>query len=165
MTSKVELYQDLASQLRGLIGDEPDVIANAANTAALIFNGLHGVNWVGFYFLREAGELVLEPFQGKPACIRIPLGKGVCGTAAERRETILVDDVHDFPGHIACDAASRSELVVPLLSDGVLVGVLDIDSPLPERFDADDRAGIENLAVIYVAALSRGSIDGFQETI
>jgi GAF domain-containing protein len=153
-TTKPEFYDELAAQLRGLIGDEPDAIANAANTAALIFNSLEQVNWAGFYFLK-GGELVLGPFQGKPACIRIAVGRGVCGTAAAQRVTVRVDDVHAFPGHIACDAASRSEIVVPLVHDGALVGVLDLDSPVPDRFDADDQAGIEALAAIYVASLGR----------
>jgi GAF domain-containing protein len=148
---KATAYADLASQLRGLIGDERDIVANAANTAALIFNLLPDLNWAGFYFLRD-GELVLGPFQGLPACIRIAIGRGVCGTAAAARETQLVADVHAFPGHIACDAASRSELVVPLVRDGVLLGVLDLDSPSPSRFDTDDQAGIEALAAIFVAA-------------
>lgn len=152
--TKPEFYRELAGQLRGLIGDEPDAIANAANTAALIFNSLADVNWAGFYFLRD-GELVLGPFQGQPACIRIPLGRGVCGTAAAQRQTVLVEDVHAFPGHIACDAASRSELVVPLVHNGELVGVLDLDSPLPARFDGEDQAGIEGLAAIFVKSLGR----------
>ncbi|WP_426168834.1 GAF domain-containing protein [Sandarakinorhabdus sp. DWP1-3-1] len=148
---KAAAYADLAQQLRGLLGDERDLIANAANTAALIYNLLPGLNWAGFYFLRD-GELVLGPFQGLPACIRIAIGRGVCGTAAATRTTQLVADVHEFPGHIACDAASRSELVVPLLRDGALIGVLDLDSPLPGRFDAADQAGIEALAAIFVSA-------------
>lgn len=150
--AKPEFYRELAGQLRGLIGDEPDATANAANTAALIFHSLSGVNWAGFYLLR-GDELVLGPFQGKPACIRIPMGHGVCGTAAAQRISVLVGDVHAFPGHIACDAASRSELVVPLLQRDKLIGVLDLDSPEVHRFDADDQAGIEALAAIYVASL------------
>lgn len=146
-----EGYRDLAQQLAALIGDEHDVIANAANTAALLFDLLPDVNWAGFYLLK-GGELVLGPFQGKPACIRIPLGRGVCGTAAETRATQLVADVHAFPGHIACDAASRSELVVPLLAGDTLLGVLDLDSPIPGRFTGDDRDGIEAVAAIWVAA-------------
>jgi L-methionine (R)-S-oxide reductase len=154
---KSEAYRDLLSQAEGLFHGETDAIANAANLSALIYHGLPELNWAGFYLLREGGELVLGPFQGKPACIRIPLGRGVCGTAAERRESVLVPDVHAFPGHIACDAASRSELVVPLLRDGPhgereLLGVLDLDSPLPDRFDAEDQAGIEALAALWVAA-------------
>jgi len=150
--SKAEAYRDLLSQAEGLFHGETDAIANAANLSALIYHGLPELNWAGFYLLREGGELVLGPFQGKPACIRIPLGRGVCGTAAERRESVLVPDVHAFPGHIACDAASRSELVVPLLRDGKVLGVLDLDSPLPNRFDAEDQAGIEALAALWVAA-------------
>ncbi|WP_342240184.1 GAF domain-containing protein [Inquilinus sp. OTU3971] len=149
---KAEAYRDLLSQAAGLFQGETDAIANAANLSALIYHGLPELNWAGFYLLREGGELVLGPFQGKPACIRIPLGRGVCGTAAERRESVLVEDVHAFPGHIACDAASRSELVVPLLRDGKVLGVLDLDSPLPGRFDAEDQAGIEALAALWVAA-------------
>lgn len=151
--TKAEFYRELAGQLHGLIGDETDAIANAANTAALIFNSLPDVNWAGFYLLRD-GELVLGPFQGRPACIRIPLGRGVCGTAAATRKSVLVEDVHAFPGHIACDAASRSELVVPLIHGDALVGVLDLDSPLAARFDAEDQAGIERLAALYVASLA-----------
>lgn len=147
---KPEFYRELSAQLASLIGDERDAIANAANTSALLFQMMPDLNWVGFYFLR-GGELVLGPFQGKPACIRIAIGRGVCGTAAERRRSVLVEDVHAFPGHIACDADSRSELVVPLIRGGVLFGVLDLDSPVPARFDAEDQAGVEALAAIYVA--------------
>ena len=150
-TDKAEAYHDLAQQLSALIGDERDAIANAANTAALLFDLLPDLNWAGFYLLKD-GELVLGPFQGKPACIRIPLGRGVCGTAAATRVTQVVADVHAFPGHIACDAASRSELVVPLLKGDTLLGVLDLDSPVPGRFDEADRAGIEAVAAIWVAA-------------
>ena len=149
---KAEAYRDLLSQAEGLLHGETDAIANAANLSALIFHGLPDLNWAGFYLLRGDEELVLGPFQGKPACIRIPLGRGVCGTAATRRQSVLVEDVHAFPGHIACDAASRSELVVPLLRDGKVLGVLDLDSPLPGRFDAADQAGIETLAALWVAA-------------
>ena len=151
VAGKAEAYRDLASQLRGLVGDERDIIANAANTAALVFNLLPDLNWAGFYFRRH-GELVLGPFQGLPACIRIAIGRGVCGVAAATRQTQLVADVHAFPGHIACDAASRSELVVPLVRNGELLGVFDLDSPLPGRFDADDQAGIEALAAIFMDA-------------
>jgi L-methionine (R)-S-oxide reductase len=150
-TGKPELYDELAQQLEALLAGEPDGIANAANTAALIFQSLPDLNWAGFYFLR-GGELVLGPFQGKPACVRIAMGRGVCGTAAAQRHSVLVKDVHAFPGHIACDAASRSELVVPLLRGDKVLGVLDLDSPLPARFDADDQAGVERLAALYVAA-------------
>lgn len=144
-SSKAELYRDLHAALDALTADEPDTIANMANAAALIWQYLPDLNWSGFYRLVE-GELVLGPFQGKPACIRIAIGAGVCGAAAATRETQLVEDVHAFPGHIACDAASRSELVVPLVHDGALIGVLDLDSPSPARFDAEDVAGCEALA-------------------
>jgi L-methionine (R)-S-oxide reductase len=150
--SKSELYRELEKQLEALFAGESDRIANAANMAALIYHGLPDVNWAGFYF-RRGGELVLGPFQGKPACIRIPIGKGVCGTAAARSASVLVPDVHDFPGHIACDPASRSELVVPLIEEGLVLGVLDLDSPLPARFDRADQEGCEALISIYVAHL------------
>ncbi len=143
---------DLIETLGALLDGERDLIANAANTASLLFHTLDQVNWAGFYFL-QGGELVLGPFQGRVACARIPLGQGVCGTAAERRETIVVPDVHLFPGHIACDAASRSEIVVPLVRDGVLLGVLDIDSPIPDRFSPDDRALCEAVAGLLVGSL------------
>ena len=145
--SKAELYRDLASALDSLTADETDGIANMANAAALIWQYLPDLNWAGFYRM-VGGELVLGPFQGKAACIRIPLGKGVCGTAAATGETQRVADVLAFPGHIACDAASRSELVVPIVRDGGVIAVLDLDSPLPERFDAEDAAGCEALAVL-----------------
>jgi len=148
---KPELYRQLAQSLAGLLGDERDLIANAANMAALLWMTLPEINWVGFYFMRGE-ELVLGPFQGKPACVRIPVGKGVCGTAAERGVPLIVRDVHEFPGHIACDAASESELVVPLVRNGRVVGVLDIDSPVQGRFDEDDRIGVEQLAAVFVAA-------------
>jgi L-methionine (R)-S-oxide reductase len=154
---KTEFYRDLAAQLGALVGDERDAIANAANTSALLFQLMPDLNWAGFYFLRDGDELVLGPFQGKPACIRIPVGRGVCGTAAQRRQSILVEDVHAFPGHIACDAASRSELVVPLIRDGRVLGVLDLDSPVVGRFDADDQAGLERVAAIYVASIEGGA--------
>ncbi|HWK67577.1 MAG TPA: GAF domain-containing protein [Rhizobiaceae bacterium] len=151
---KPEFYRELAEQLAALLADESDPIANAANTSALIFQMMPDLNWAGFYFLRSADELVVGPFQGKPACVRIAVGRGVCGTAVERRASVLVEDVHAFPGHIACDAASRSELVVPLLRAGEVIGVLDLDSPMPGRFDGDDQAGVERLAAIYVSASS-----------
>jgi len=150
MPDKHDFYQDLSAQLASVLDGEHDAIANAANTAALLYHALPDVNWVGFYFLKD-GELVLGPFQGKPACVRIPLGKGVCGAAAVRCESVVVPDVHAFPGHIACDTASRSELVVPLLKHQSLLGVLDLDSPSPARFDETDRIGCESLAAIYVA--------------
>lgn len=144
---KAELYADLAAALDALTADEPDPVANMANAAALIWQYLPDLNWAGFY--RAIGdELVLGPFQGKPACIRIALGKGVCGTAAATGEIQRIEDVHAFPGHIACDAASASELVVPLIRDGRVIAVLDLDSPSPARFDAADAAGCEALAAI-----------------
>lgn len=144
---KPELYADLADAAKALVHDEPDGIANMANVAALIWQFLPNLNWAGFYRNVE-DELVLGPFIGKPACIRIPLGRGVCGTAASSGETQVVPDVHAFPGHIACDADSRSELVVPVLRGGKVVAVIDLDSPVPDRFDAEDAAGIEALAAI-----------------
>lgn len=149
---KPELYREIAQQLEALLEGERDPVANAANTTALAFQTLPALNWTGFYFLRDGNQLVLGPFQGRSACVRIPVGQGVCGTAASRRESIVVADVEVFPGHIACDTASRSELVVPLIAGERLIGVLDLDSPLPSRFDAEDRAGVERLAAIYVAA-------------
>ncbi len=137
-------YAELQQQLRGLLAGEDDRIANYANFAALVFNSLPDLNWAGFYLL-QGDVLVLGPFQGKPACVRIPWGKGVCGTAAQQRATQIVPDVHAFPGHIACDGASRSELVVPLIVAGQLLGVFDLDSPLPARFDETDAAGIQAL--------------------
>ena len=148
-TDKSELYRDLAAQLGALLAGETDRVANAANMAALIYHGLPDLNWAGFYF-RQDGELVLGPFQGKPACVRIPHGKGVCGKAAARAATVLVPDVHQFPGHIACDPVSRSELVVPLIEDGAVTGVLDLDSPLVGRFDEIDQAGCEQLVAVFV---------------
>lgn len=150
---KPERYRELVQELDGLLSGESDPTANAANAAAAIYHSLPTLNWAGFYFL-QGGELVLGPFQGRPACVRIPLGRGVCGTAAERRESILVPDVEAFPGHIACDSASRSELVVPLLRDGRLLGVLDLDSPELNRFDHDDQAGCEALAQVIVRHLT-----------
>jgi GAF domain-containing protein len=143
-------YARLGQDLSALLAGESDLVANAANTAALLFAALPEVNWAGFYFLR-GGELVLGPFQGKPACVRIALGHGVCGAAAVQRRTLVVSDVQKFPGHIACDAASRSEVVVPLLDTGTLLGVLDIDSPQPGRFDEADARGLEALAALFVA--------------
>jgi len=150
--NKVEFYRELSLQLSSLLEGERDSIANAANTAALLYHTLPDVNWVGFYFLK-AGELVLGPFQGQPACVRIAIGRGVCGTAVERRESVVVADVNAFPGHIACDSASRSELVVPLVQSGAIIGVLDMDSPSLARFDEADRVGCEELAAIYLAAV------------
>ena len=145
-------YAELASQLAGLLDSEHHRIANAANTVALLYGALPEVNWVGFYFL-EFTELVVGPFQGKPACVRIPMGRGVCGQAAARQETIVVRDVHEFSDHIVCDVASNSEIVVPLVRSGELLGVLDVDSPKLARFDEVDRVGLERLAKIYVDSL------------
>jgi L-methionine (R)-S-oxide reductase len=145
-SDKPRFYAELESQAVALVAGEPDRIANAANIAALIFHALPRINWAGFYFL-QGDELVLGPFQGKPACVRIPLGRGVCGTAVADARSQLVPDVHAFPGHIACDVASRAEIVVPLVdAHGEIFGVLDIDSPEPGRFDAADLAGLERLA-------------------
>ena len=141
---KETLYRELIEAADALTAGEPDAIANMANVAALLWEALPDLNWAGFY-RNIGGELVLGPFQGRPACIRIPFGKGVCGAAAATREPQLVADVHEFPGHIACDAASRAELVVPILADGRLVGVLDLDSPTPGRFDSEDQVGCVNM--------------------
>lgn len=149
---KTVMYRDLASALEGLVAGEPDPVANMANAAALIWETLPGLNWAGFY-RSLGGELVLGPFQGRPACIRIKFGEGVCGAAAASLRPQRVDDVHAFPGHIACDAASVSELVVPIVRDGQLIAVLDLDSPAPARFDADDEAGCARLAQILAKAL------------
>jgi len=151
--SKPEHYADLAAQAFALFDGETDAIANAANLSALVHHTLPDLNWVGFYFF-DGKELVVGPFQGLPACVRIPLDKGVCGAAARSGQTQRVDDVHAFPGHIACDAASRSELVVPLFRDGQLFGVFDLDSPQPARFDAQDQAGLEILAHLYLDSLT-----------
>ncbi|TBR12415.1 MAG: GAF domain-containing protein [Lysobacter sp.] len=151
--SKSEQYAQLHDQARGLLHGERDRIANSANLAALVYHALPSLNWVGFYFF-DGSELVVGPFQGLPACVRIPLDKGVCGAAASTRTTQRVADVHAFPGHIACDSASRSELVVPLVSkSGVLIGVFDLDSPEPGRFDADDQHGLEAIATAFVDSL------------
>lgn len=147
---KAEFHREIVEQLKGLLHGERDYIANAANLSALIFDLVPDLNWAGFYFLKSESELVLGPFQGKVACVRIAVGKGVCGTSVAEKRTMLVKDVHEFPGHIACDAASRSELVVPLIKDGKVFGVLDLDSPLAGRFDTDDQAGFEAMAAIYV---------------
>ena len=144
-------YRVLEGRLRALLAGERDPIANFANASALIFQSLPDLNWAGFYRL-TGNELVLGPFQGRPACVRISVGQGVCGTAVARRETVLVRNVQDFPGHIACDAASKSEIVLPLLRDGRVLGVLDLDSPTPSRFDAKDQAGLESLVATLIAA-------------
>jgi L-methionine (R)-S-oxide reductase len=153
VTTPATLYGQLAAQLRSLLEGERDFIANAANLAALLYHSVPDLNWAGFYLYKE-GELVLGPFQGKPACVRIAMGKGVCGTAAAKRETIVVDNVHEFPGHIACDSASNSEIVVPLVKAGELIGVLDLDSPTLARFNEDDVQGLSELAAIFLATLS-----------
>jgi L-methionine (R)-S-oxide reductase len=150
--SKPELYRELAAQARSLLAGEPDRIANAANFASLVFYGVPDLNWAGFYFF-DGTELVVGPFQGKPACVRIALGKGVCGTAAMTRDAQLVPDVHAFPGHIACDSASNSEIVVPLIKNGQLLGVWDVDSPTLNRFDGEDLAGMTLLAAEFVASI------------
>ena len=150
--SKPEQYAQLLAQARALVHGEADRIANAANLSALIYHALPQLNWVGFYFY-DGKELVVGPFQGLPACVRIPLSKGVCGAAASSRQTQRIEDVDAFPGHIACDSASRSELVVPLVHNGALVGVFDIDSPVIARFDADDQLGLEAIAQVFVEAL------------
>ena len=154
--TKAGLHSELLSQARALLAGERDATANAANLAALVFHTLPDLNWAGFYWMKD-GELVLGPFQGKPACVRIALGKGVCGTAAREQRTIVVEDVHQFPGHIACDSASRSEVVVPLVRDGKVIGVLDIDSPSTRRFDEEDARALEALAAIYLEASGPGA--------
>ncbi|MEO8191862.1 MAG: GAF domain-containing protein [Acidobacteriota bacterium] len=159
---KDQLYRDLEASVQSLLEGEPDALANLANAAALANQALHGINWCGFYLLRGS-ELVLGPFQGKPACVRIPLGKGVCGTAAQRRETIVVPDVLAFPGHIACDAASRSEIVVPIVAGGKLLGVFDVDAPEPSRFDEEDRAGLERFVNVLVPAIAWETLKGAGE--
>lgn len=150
-SDKASLYEELAQQARGLLHGERDMIANAANLSALLYHSLPDVNWLGFYFMRD-GELVVGPFQGQPACVRIAIGKGVCGAAVAERRTQLVEDVDSFPGHIPCDSASRSEIVVPLERNGKIIGVLDIDAPITSRFDAEDRKGIEHLAQLWLDA-------------
>jgi L-methionine (R)-S-oxide reductase len=148
--TKAEQYAQLLAQARALMHGEPDRIANAANLSALVYHSLPQLNWVGFYFF-DGTELVVGPFQGLPACVRIPLDKGVCGAAATTRQTQRIADVHAFPGHIACDSASNSELVVPLVAgDGQLIGVLDLDSPVFDRFDVEDQHGLESLARAFV---------------
>jgi GAF domain-containing protein len=149
--TKTDLYRDLLLQAQGLVTGIDDPIANAANIAALIWYGLPDLNWAGFYFIKGA-DLVLGPFQGKPACVRIPKNKGVCGAAAAARRTLIVPDVHAFEGHIACDSASQSEIVVPLLREGAAIGVLDLDSPSLARFDEADAAGLEALAAAWLSA-------------
>ena len=145
-------YRELNLQLEGLINGVPHFISNLANASALLYDTLQDINWAGFY-LMQSGRLVLGPFQGKPACIEIPVGKGVCGTAVERNETVIVKNVHEFPGHIACDGASNSEIVIPLRKDGKIIGVLDIDSPKFSRFSEEDMQGLENFAHILENSL------------
>jgi GAF domain-containing protein len=157
--SKPELYAELTRQACGLLHGERNLIANAANLAALAWHALPDLNWCGFY-LFDGDELVVGPFQGRPACVRIALGTGVCGTAAVTRTTQMVADVNAFDGHIACDAASRSEIVVPLVAGDRLIGVFDVDSPLPARFDEDDRAGMERLCAVFVDALADSGTGG-----
>jgi L-methionine (R)-S-oxide reductase len=149
--SKSELYDQLASQLRSLLAGERDLIANAANFSSLVFHSLPDLNWAGFYFVKN-DELVLGPFQGRPACVRIRVGQGVCGAAAARRITTIVPNVHEFPGHIACDSASNSEIVLPLMKAERLLGVLDLDSPVLARFDEEDAAGLEILVRILLSS-------------
>jgi L-methionine (R)-S-oxide reductase len=147
--AKTELYEQLATDVKSLLDQETDWIANTANVSALLYHALPEVNWAGFYFMRN-GELVVGPFQGKPACVRIAVGRGVCGTAAQKRQAIIVRNVHEFPGHIACDSASNSEIVIPLIIHDVLIGVLDIDSPVESRFDDEDRGGLERVLQIFL---------------
>jgi L-methionine (R)-S-oxide reductase len=153
IANKPELYGEVAAEIDSLLSGETDRVANLANAAAVLFDRLPDLNWAGFYLL-QGSTLVLGPFQGKPACVRIPVGQGVCGAAAVRRVSVCVPDVHAFPGHIACDSASESELVVPLMQDGVVIGVLDLDSPQRARFDGDDQAGCEALAAVIVRHLA-----------
>jgi len=148
--TSAERYSDLLAQAKALIEGERDMTANAANLSSLVFHALPDLNWAGFYWMKD-GELVLGPFQGKPACVRIAVGKGVCGTAARDRRTIVVKDVHEFPGHIACDSASNSEVVVPIVAGGKVIGVLDLDSPLVNRFDDSDARGLEAVVQAFVA--------------
>lgn len=154
---KPALYAELEANLRALLAGEPDLIASAANMASLLYWSLPDLNWAGFYLMdATSGDLLVGPFHGKPACVRIPLGKGVCGTAAQERRTLVVRDVHEFPGHIACDSASNSEVVVPILVGDRLLGVLDLDSPRVGRFDAQDAAGLETLVKVFVEATTSG---------
>ncbi|HEY5883116.1 MAG TPA: GAF domain-containing protein [Pyrinomonadaceae bacterium] len=154
--SKTELYSELGVQLRAVFEGEGDFIANAANFSSLLYHSLPDVNWVGFYLLKS-NELVLGPFHGQPACVRIAIGKGVCGTAAQLRQTVVVENVHEFPGHIACDSASNSEIVVPLIKEGQLIGVLDLDSPTLSRFDDDDAKGLNELANTFLQSSDKSS--------
>ena len=155
VVDKAQHYEQLATQVRGLLADERDRVANAANFSSLVFNSLPALNWAGFYFY-DGNELVVGPFQGQPACVRIAIGKGVCGTAAATKQTQVVRDVHEFEGHIACDSASQSEIVVPLFDGDELIGVWDVDSPDIARFDEEDRVGMERLAGIFVESIRAG---------
>ena len=153
ITSKRDQYDQLAAQLSSLLAGERDLVANAANFSSLVFHSLSDLNWAGFYFEKD-GELVLGPFQGKPACVRIKIGQGVCGAGAAKCDTVIVPNVHEFPGHIACDSASNSEIVVPLMKDSRLIGVLDLDSPSPSRFDQEDARGLESLVRILLSSVN-----------
>jgi len=161
-SAKFAFYQEICEQLHNLLVNERNLVANAANTAALLKQRLADVNWVGFYFAEE-DELVLGPFQGQVACTRIPLGKGVCGKAAAEKKTVIVPDVHKFAGHIVCDVASRSEIVVPLLNWGKLRGVLDVDSASLNRFDEDDMEGLESVAAVFMASLASDDLPDLSE--
>ena len=149
--AKPQLYAEIARELESLIAGEPDYIANLANASSLLYHSLPDLNWAGFYLLKDGG-LIVGPFQGKPACVRIAMGKGVCGTAAQKRSTVIVPNVHEFAGHIACDSASNSEIVVPMIRGNELLGVLDIDSPKLDRFDEQDQAGLEKIVNILLSA-------------
>jgi L-methionine (R)-S-oxide reductase len=153
--SKQEAYGSLTQQLASLCEGETDILANAANMASLVYHGLPEINWAGFYVLR-GNQLVLGPFQGRPACVRISVGKGVCGTAAAQRQCVVVSNVHEFPGHIACDSASASEIVIPLVIGGRLIGVFDVDSPVLDRFDAEDQAGLQSLVGVFLKSIGEG---------
>ena len=159
---KYGLYQDVCEQLQALLGTENNFVANAANTSALLFERLPDVNWAGFY-IAEGDELVLGPFQGKPACARIPIGRGVCGRAAAERKTIVVPDVNAFPGHIFCDTRSKSEIVAPLLNWGKLLGVLDLDSASLNRFDEEDKEGIESVIAVFLASQATNDLPDLSE--
>jgi GAF domain-containing protein len=152
MSNKNKQYKLINTQVQALISDESDMIANMANIAAVLFNNLEQINWAGFYLFKQE-QLVLGPFQGQPACVRIPMGRGVCGTSAATRQTVIVEDVHEFAGHIACDVASNSEIVIPIVFNQQLIGILDVDSPVTARFDDDDRQGLESLVSILQQTL------------
>jgi GAF domain-containing protein len=160
--TKFALYQQICEQLQELIANETNFIANAANACAMLYHSLPDVSWVGFY-LAEGQELVLGPFQGKPACVRIPFGKGVCGTAAAERKTVVVPNVNEFPGHIACDSASQSEIVIPLLNWGSILGVLDIDSASLNRFDDEDAEGLESVVSVFLGSQSTNDLPDLSE--